>query len=96
MTLRGHIKDGAVVLDEPVSLPDGTDIEVEVRPLTGEEGPTLYDRLQDVIGTAEGLPEDMAENHDHYVHGVMKDRGITEALTGDRHFEQAGFVALLK
>jgi predicted nucleic acid-binding protein len=27
---------------------------------------------------------------------VMKERGITEALTGDRHFEQAGFKALLK
>lgn len=27
---------------------------------------------------------------------VMKDRGITEALTGDHHFEQAGFVALFK
>src|SRR4051812_40614289 len=27
---------------------------------------------------------------------VMADRGITEALTGDHHFEQAGFVALLK
>lgn len=27
---------------------------------------------------------------------VMKDNGITEALTGDHHFEQAGFVALLK
>ena len=27
---------------------------------------------------------------------VMKERGLTEALTGDRHFEQAGFVALLK
>ena len=27
---------------------------------------------------------------------VMKDRGITEALTGDHHFEQAGFVALLR
>lgn len=26
---------------------------------------------------------------------VMKRRGITEALTGDRHFEQAGFRALL-
>jgi len=26
---------------------------------------------------------------------VMKDRGITEALTGDRHFAQAGFVPLL-
>jgi len=27
---------------------------------------------------------------------AMKDRGITVALTGDYHFEQAGFVALLK
>jgi predicted nucleic acid-binding protein len=27
---------------------------------------------------------------------VMRDRGITEALTGDHHFEQAGFKALLK
>jgi predicted nucleic acid-binding protein len=27
---------------------------------------------------------------------VMGDEGLTEALTGDRHFEQAGFVALLK
>ena len=27
---------------------------------------------------------------------VMRERGITEALTGDRHFEQAGFVTLLK
>ena len=27
---------------------------------------------------------------------VMRDRGIAEALTGDHHFEQAGFTALLK
>ena len=27
---------------------------------------------------------------------VMRERGIIEALTGDHHFEQAGFVALLK
>ena len=27
---------------------------------------------------------------------VMEDERITEALTGDRHFEQAGFAALLK
>src|SRR5438552_347561 len=26
---------------------------------------------------------------------VMRERGIREALTGDRHFEQAGFVAVL-
>ena len=27
---------------------------------------------------------------------LMKDEGISEALTGDNHFEQAGFKALLK
>jgi len=27
---------------------------------------------------------------------VMEDEGISEALTGDKHFEQAGFKALLK
>jgi len=27
---------------------------------------------------------------------VMQERGMTEALTGDRHFEQAGFMALLR
>ena len=27
---------------------------------------------------------------------VMQDRGLTEALTADRHFEQAGFTILLK
>ena len=27
---------------------------------------------------------------------LMRSRGITQALTADRHFEQAGFTALLK
>jgi predicted nucleic acid-binding protein len=27
---------------------------------------------------------------------AMQDHGISEALTGDRHFEQAGFVALMR
>ena len=27
---------------------------------------------------------------------IMRERNLTDALTGDRHFEQAGFSALLK
>jgi predicted nucleic acid-binding protein len=27
---------------------------------------------------------------------IMRDEGITKALTGDKRFEQAGFTALLK
>jgi hypothetical protein len=77
MTLRGHIKGGTVVLDEPTNLPDGTAVEVravEHAPPSDppEAGPTLYERLADVIGIAEGLPEDMAENHDQYIHGTPK------------------------
>ena len=73
MTLRGHIKNGAVVLDGPVDLPEGTDVEVDVRPAAQtDEGPTLYERMKDVIGIAQGLPEDMSENHDHYIHGTPK------------------------
>lgn len=30
MTYRGHIKNGVPVLDEPVDLPDGTPVRVEV------------------------------------------------------------------
>lgn len=28
--------------------------------------------LKDFIGKAEGLPPDMARNHDHYIHGAAK------------------------
>lgn len=31
MTYCGHIKNGVAVLDEPVDLPDGTPVRVEVR-----------------------------------------------------------------
>ena len=75
MTLRGHVEKGAVVLDEPIDFPDGTDVEIEIRAVAEPEtddGPTLYERLKDVIGTAQGLPADMAENHNHYIHGVPK------------------------
>ncbi len=27
---------------------------------------------------------------------IMRERNVAEALTGDHHFEQAGFVAMLK
>ena len=68
MTLRGKVKNGMVVLDPPGRLPDG--VVVEVRPLDEATPiPSLYERLKDVIGIAEGLPPDMAENHDHYIHG---------------------------
>ena len=34
--------------------------------------PTLWEKLRSIAGTAKGLPEDFAANHDHYLHGLPK------------------------
>jgi len=71
MTYRGRVKNGVIVLNEPNGLPEGA--EVEVLPLpAAQDGPTLLERMKDIIGIAEGLPTDLAENHDHYIHGAPK------------------------
>jgi hypothetical protein len=35
---------------------------------------SVWDALLEFAGTAEGLPPDLAENHDHYLHGAPKRR----------------------
>jgi hypothetical protein len=35
MTFRGHVKNRQIVLDEPVQLPDGTTVSVEVTSQNG-------------------------------------------------------------
>ena len=73
MTLRGHVRNGTLVFDDAIALPEGTAVEVELRKVDDDEaGPTLYDRYRSIIGTAEGLPEDFSINHDHYIHGTPK------------------------
>ena len=69
MTYRGHIENGLVVLDETVALPEGT--PVHIQPIL-ESRNTLAERFKDVIGCISDLPEDMAANHDHYIHGTRK------------------------
>ena len=71
MTFRGHMKNGEVVLDDRVSLPDGTPVNVKVirAPRTKRKPRskrTLGQRLLKFAGTVNGLPRDMARNHDHY------------------------------
>ena len=77
MTYPGHVQNGAVVLDGPIRLPEGVKVTValadESVPLHEDSSlPSLYDQFQSFIGTADGLPEDLALNHDHYLHGQPK------------------------
>jgi hypothetical protein len=85
MPIRGKIKNGKVVLENPRGLPDGT--EVEVRPVKKRRKPakpakapakskarprSLAERLANVIGKATGLPPDASVNVDHYLYGLPK------------------------
>ena len=69
MSFEGHIQNGVVVFDEPVAVPEGTAVRVEV---IAPPRKTLAERFQDVIGAGVDLPEDLAKNHDHYLHGTPK------------------------
>ena len=71
MTFRGHIHKGAVIPDEEVNLPEGAPVNVET--LDEEELlESLREGLLKLAGIVDGLPSDMARNHDHYLYGVPK------------------------
>ena len=81
MTVRGRIKKGKVLLDNPKALAEGT--AVIVRPLkkssrrtkttkTNQPPNSLADRLRSVIGKAKNLPRDASVNHDYYLYGLPK------------------------
>ncbi|MBI4581789.1 MAG: hypothetical protein HY718_18985 [Planctomycetes bacterium] len=71
MTYRGRVKNGVIVLEPPARLPEGAEVEVVSAP--GEPAiPTLAERYKDFIGAIDGLPADLAENHDHYIYGTRK------------------------
>lgn len=78
MTYRGTVRNGVVVLDEPGKLREGAKVDV-VLVDTPEQAaadtngtPSVFDQLQDLVGTAAGLPPDLPENHDHYLYGTRK------------------------
>lgn len=77
MTFQGHVKNGVVLLDTGVTLPEGAEVRVELVParpqtMPADETPSLYDGLAPFVGKAEGLPADMSINLDHYLYGTPK------------------------
>ncbi len=76
MRLEGTVHDGVIVLNEPERLPEGAVVEFEVKAITAAtrsgRKPTLAERLLKHAGTVPDLPSDLAEQHDHYIHGTPK------------------------
>lgn len=77
MTYTGKVKDGVVVF-EGQKPPDGITVRVEpvdtsVPVKEPDAQSTIGHRLLKYAGAAgEGLPSDLARNHDHYLHDQPK------------------------
>jgi hypothetical protein len=80
MTYQGTVQNGVVVLADGVTLPEGT--QVSVVPVIGTSeappkgGTTIWQKMADLAEWVEtqpcDLPGDLADNHDHYLHGLPK------------------------
>jgi hypothetical protein len=72
MSYTGIVKNGVIVLENGTPLQEGTRVQVIV-PDSLPQGETVGQRLLKLAGIAgDGLPEDLAENHDHYLYGRPK------------------------
>ena len=75
MTLLGHIKNGRIELDQPLSLPEGAKVQIEVLANVDQQevdGQSLGEKLLKYAGRITDAPADLAEQHDHYLHGTPK------------------------
>jgi hypothetical protein len=71
-TYTGEVRNGMVVFDEGTPpLPEGTRVNIEAAELE-KDLDDLRNLLLEFAGKAVGLPPDMAEQHDHYLHGTPK------------------------
>jgi hypothetical protein len=67
----GEVRNGVVVFDPGAAPPsDGTRVRVEVA--AAEARDELSEILLEFAGKAKGLPADLAEQHDHYLHGTPR------------------------
>lgn len=71
MSYLGTIENGVVVLPPEAHLAEGTKVRVETVE-NDEAVPTLEQLLAPLAGQATGLPSDLAEQHDHYLHGTSR------------------------
>ena len=71
-TYTGQVQNGVIVPDAGTPpLPEGMKVRIEPADMKQALAKLSAD-LRALAGTAEGLPEDLAENLDHYLHGHPK------------------------
>ena len=86
MTYRGHVQNGVILMDEPVTLPEGAVVDVRVigaaaepeqAPSPDSKSPSVEEKLAAIwadVPTLEWakLPVDLTDHLDHYIYGTPK------------------------
>jgi hypothetical protein len=81
MTYHGTVQNGVIRIDDGACLPEGAVVRIvlinsAVPEASGVTEPSIGQKLAELGRWAEtqpcDLPEDLAVNHDHYLHGAPK------------------------
>ena len=79
MVVYGTLKDGVVVLDQKVDLPEGVRVRVDIeapaddqRAVQADQQPTVWQELAKLSGIIDTGRRDGSVNHDHYIYGTPK------------------------
>ncbi len=76
MVLIGHVKNGTIVLDDPLALPEGTPVSVLIGPATAPTSPPASESIWSAFAEVRSgipadelarLPVDGAEQHDRHL-----------------------------
>jgi|GEM_PF-2608768 len=85
MTIRGTVVNGVVVPDGGETLPEGARVEIFIPELkqeaAGQAPESLSELLARFAGCMEGLPADMAAQHNHYSMASRSDERRLRSIT---------------
>ncbi len=75
MSITAIVENDTIKL--PIHVPDGTSVEILLPGMS--EGPRRRENsrkwMLEFAGSVDGLPEDFAAEHDHYIRGMPKHAG---------------------
>jgi hypothetical protein len=72
MTWKGRVTRGVVVVENGGALPEGAVVRIELACRSAKALRSLRATLLRHAGKGRRLAPDLAENHDHYIHGRPK------------------------
>lgn len=92
MTIQATFDGQVFRPDQPPALPPNTRVEITIKPVDEHQPPA---QSKSSFELYRNRPDKEWGMTDYISFVIMQERGISDALTADDHFRQAGFRALL-